>query len=119
MKHLQEDGRQRLLRVNQWVAVAAMALIAGQRWALGLVAVAQLLLLSALTSLLSTSSDTASLVFTIASMVLLLPGLWSLRRAAATLVVLIQQRRTQVRCRRMYALLRISAAAALVLPHVR
>ncbi len=146
MKHLQEDGRQRLLRVNQWVAmsslgaafcamplartmhgpeaaatlaVAGIALMAGQRWALGLVAVAQLLLLSALTSLLSATSDTASLVFTIASMVLLLPGLWSLRRAAATLVVLIQQRRTRVSCRRMYALLRISAAAAVVLPHVR
>ncbi|MBP9088010.1 MAG: hypothetical protein KBG15_17955 [Kofleriaceae bacterium] len=146
MKQLQEDGRQRLLRVNQWVAmsslgaafcamplartmhgpeaaatlaVAAMALMAGQRWALGLVAVAQLLLLAALTSLLSATIDTVSLVFILASLGLLLPGLWSMRRAAATLVVLIQRRRTRVSCRRMYALLRISAAAAVVLPHVR
>lgn len=101
------------------LAVAAMALMAGQRWALGLVAVAQLLLLAALTSLLSATIDTVSLVFILASLGLLLPGLWSMRRAAATLVVLIQRRRTRVSCRRMYALLRISAAAAVVLPHVR
>ena len=146
MKQSREVGRQRLLRVNQVIAVtslgaafcamplartmhgpeaaatlavAAMALMAGQRWALGLVVVAELLLLSALTSLLMMDNDTMSNVFIGVSMALMLPGLWSLRRAAATLAGLLQRQRTQVSCRRMYALLRVSAAVAVVLPHVR
>jgi len=101
------------------LAVAAMALMAGQRWALGLVVVAQLMLLSALTALLMMANDTMSLVFIGMSIALMLPGFWSLRRASATLVGLLQRQRTQLRCRRMYALLRVSAAAAVVLPHVR
>jgi hypothetical protein len=85
------------------LAVAAVALLAGQRWALGVVIPAELLLLGSLGgALLSASGLPAGTWVALAA---LLPGLGAVRRGAAALVVLTGLRRTRTTCRLIHAAL--------------
>jgi hypothetical protein len=100
------------------LAVAAIALLAGQRWALGLVAVSELLLLAALASFVHAAdlATATSYLLVTTSAAMMIPGLWSLRRAASTLVCLFPRYRNQKNCRRVFSALRATAAVALLVP---
>jgi hypothetical protein len=99
------------------LALAGMALLAGWRWAWGLIAVAQLLLLSALFALVPDTDATAfESALAAVSGVLLVPGLFSMRRGAAALVLVLGRQRNILACRRAYGLLRAALVIAVVLP---
>src|SRR5262245_29167192 len=70
------------------LAVSATALLAGQRWAVAVVVVAELLLLpTAWPRAFLTGSDFISRIGALAALSALVPGVIAMRRAAAALVV--------------------------------
>lgn len=100
------------------LAVAATALLAGQRWAIAVVAIAELLLAPTV----AVHAFTGGLALwpgRICALVALLatvPGLLALRRAAAALVLLTGVHRTRVTCRRYQFALIVVGALAVVIP---
>lgn len=103
--------------VSAVLAVAATAMLAGQRWAIAIVVLAQLLLAPTLAQrAVSAGLDLwpgriAALVAMMASV----PGLLAMRRAAAALVLVTGQRRTRATCRRFqHALVAVGLLATIV-----
>jgi hypothetical protein len=95
--------------------LAALALSSGQRWALGLVAISQIMLISACVSQLRLDAlPWPAQLQNCIVLALSVPGLLALRRAAATLVVLTNVRRTSYHCRLMYLALLVFAAIAVL-----
>ena len=100
------------------LAVAATCLLAGQRWAVALVAFAELLLAPTLAvaafhgGLELWPGRICALVGLLATV----PGLLAMRRAAAALVLITGFERTNKMCRRVHATLVASAAIAIVIP---
>lgn len=88
--------------VASTLAVSAVALLAGQRWAIALVLVAELLLLPTIwpRAFLGGVELWPGRIAALTSLVMIVPGLLSARRAAAAMVVLTGWRRTQQTCRR-------------------
>lgn len=84
------------------LAVASIALLAGQRWAVGLVIAAELVLLAALIpfALAQTSPLLATTAW--ASAAAAVPSLAATRRGAAALVLLSGVRRTRATCRAIH-----------------
>jgi hypothetical protein len=86
------------------LAVAATSMLAGQRWAIATVVLAELMLAPTLAArgfgggLALWPGRIAAL----AAMMMIVPGLLSLRRAAAALVVITGTPRTQRTCRRFH-----------------
>lgn len=82
------------------LAVSAVALLAGHRWAIGVVVVAELLLLPALwPRLLVQPPDVAARIAILASCASAIRGILAIRRAAVALVVISGVRRTRRSCR--------------------
>jgi hypothetical protein len=113
------------LATNSWhgpevaatLAVAATALLAGQRWAIGIIVLAELLLLPTIWP--RAFLDHGPLPGQVAALIALgcvVPGVLALRRAAAALVLLLGRPRTQKTCRRFQTGLVVAAVISAVLP---
>ena len=99
------------------LAVSATALLAGQRWAIALVVVAELLVAPTLgaRAFLGGLALWPGRIAALTSLVLIVPGLLAMRRAAAALVLLSGRRRTSATCRRFQlALVAVGVLAAVV-----
>jgi len=100
------------------LAVAATCLLAGQRWAIALIAFAELLLAPTL-AVAAFHGGLALWPGRICALIALLaivPGLINLRRAAAALVLIAGLERTSKMCRRVHATLIVLAALAVAVP---
>ena len=100
------------------LAVSATALLAGQRWAIALVVLAELLLAPTVwpRAFFSGIELWPGRIAALCSMVALVPGLLALRRAAAALVLVTGARRTQQICRRFHTALVVAGVVLLLLP---
>ncbi|HWO17732.1 MAG TPA: hypothetical protein VNO30_03115 [Kofleriaceae bacterium] len=99
------------------LAVAATALLAGQRWAISVVVIAQLLLLPTIwPRAILPASELAVRLAALGALLALVPGVIAMRRAAAALVLVTGWRRTQTVCRRLHAALVLAGLLALSLP---
>jgi len=87
------------------LAVSATALLAGQRWAVALVVIAELLLLPTIwpRAFLGGVALWPGRIAALGSLIAIVPGLLSTRRASAALVLLTGRPRTGVMCRRAHA----------------
>jgi hypothetical protein len=95
------------------LAVAATAMLAGQRWALAVVVLAELLLVPTVWPRAFLSApDTFSRVAAVMALAALVPGVLAMRRAAAELVVVTGWRRTRL----MHAALVVIGLVATFLP---
>ena len=100
------------------LAVAATAMLAGQRWAIAVVAIAELLLAPTL-AVAAFSGGLALWPGRIVALVALaatVPGLLQLRRASAALVLVTGTRRTRETCRRFHIALVVLGMIAVVIP---
>lgn len=101
------------------LAVSATALLAGQRWAVAVIAIAELLLVPTLGPRAFLAGGTLAMrIVPLLSLLAIVPGVLALRRAAAALVLMTGRRRTGATCRRVHALLVVGALAGAVLPLV-
>ncbi|HEX4416952.1 MAG TPA: hypothetical protein VH165_03590 [Kofleriaceae bacterium] len=102
------------------LAISAVALFAGQRWAIALIVIAELFLLPTVwpRAFLGAAGggDLASRVVALVTLAAIVPGVLAMRRAATVLVVMTGRRRTQQICRRVHAGLLAVAAFALLVP---
>jgi len=97
------------------LAVAATALFAGQRWAIAVIVIGDLFLLPTVWPRAFLEGDLVSRTLALVTLAAIAPGLVEMRRAAAVLVVMTGQRRTQQMCRRVHAgLIALSVLAVLV-----
>jgi hypothetical protein len=99
------------------LAVAATALLAGQRWAIAAVVMAQVLVAPTLAAraFLGGLELWPGRIAALTALVLIVPGLLATRRAAAALVLVTGTRRTRDTCRRFQlALIGLGAIAAIV-----
>lgn len=88
------------------LAVSATALLAGQRWAIALVVLAELLLVPTVwPRAFLDSADLALRVAALGALLSIVPGLLAMRRAAAALVLVTGRTRTSQICRRFHAAL--------------
>jgi hypothetical protein len=103
------------------LAVSATALLAGQRWAVALIVIAELLLLPTVwprAFLAGADVGVGVRIAALAAVVALVPGLLAMRRAAAALVLVTGRTRTQRTCRRFHAALAVVGVMGVVLPVV-
>jgi len=99
------------------LAVSATALLAGQRWAVAVVVLAELLLLPTVwPRAFLTSSDFFARIGALSALAALVPGVLAMRRAAAALVVVSGWRRTQQVCRRVHMGLLFTLVVTALLP---
>lgn len=96
------------------LAVSATAMLAGQRWAIALVVIAELLLIPTMVPRAFAGDDMFTGVVSLISVGALVPGLLSMRRAAAALILVTGWQRTQRACRRAHYAL-ITGATLVVL----
>src|SRR5689334_5534113 len=87
------------------LAISATALFAGQRWAIALVVIADLLLLPTVWPRAFLEGDLASRCVAFLTLAAIVPGVLAMRRAATVLVVMTGQRRTHKICRRVHGAL--------------
>jgi uncharacterized membrane protein YjjB (DUF3815 family) len=89
--------------VASTLAVSAVALLAGQRWAIAVVLLAELLLLPTIwpRAFLGGVALWPGRIAALTSLIMIVPGLLSARRAAAAMVLITGWRRTQETCRRV------------------
>jgi len=105
--------------VTSVLAVSAVALLAGHRWAVALVVVAELLLLPGLwPRLLVQPPDVAARIAILASCLSAVPGVLALRRAAAALVSIAGVRRTRRSCRAATGVMAVFLVIGALLPIV-
>lgn len=102
------------------LAVAATCMLAGQRWAIALVAFSELLLVPTLA--VGAFSGGLELfpgrIVAFAALLMLVPGLVQMRRASAALVLLAGIPRTQHRVRRVHAAVIALGAVVIALPFI-
>lgn len=89
--------------VASTLAVSAVALLAGQRWAVALIFIAELLLLPTIwpRAFFGGVDLWPGRIAALGSLAMIVPGMLSWRRAAAAMVLLTGWRRTQLTCRRV------------------
>lgn len=101
------------------LAVSATALFAGQRWAIALIVIAELMLLPTMwPRAFLPEGELVTRLVALGSMVALVPGVLAMRRAAAALVLVTGRRRTRDACRRVHVALVVTALIAVLLPLV-
>lgn len=99
------------------LAVAAVALLAGQRWAIAVIVIAELFLVPTVwPRAFLGGDDLAARLVALATLAAIVPGALAMRRAAAVLVVMTSRRRTAQVYRRFHAGLVAVAVLAVVLP---
>jgi hypothetical protein len=87
------------------LAVSAVALFAGQRWAIALIVIAELFLLPTVWPRAFFGGELAPRLVALATLAAVVPGVLAMRRAATVLVVMSGRRRTQLACRRVHVAL--------------
>ena len=104
--------------VASTLAVAAVALLAGQRWAIAIVVLAEVLLLPTIwpRAFLGGVELWPGRIAALTSLVMVVPGLLSVRRAAAAFVLVTGWRRTQQTCRRLQYAFAALFVLAMLLP---
>lgn len=101
------------------LAVSATALLAGLRWAIAVIVIAQLLLLPTVwPRAFLPGHELAVRVAALGSLIAIVPGVIAMRRAAAALVLVTGRRRTRSTCRRFHAALVLAGVIATSLPLV-
>jgi hypothetical protein len=104
--------------VASTLAVSAVALLAGQRWAVAVIFIAELLLLPTVWPRAFGFGDVElwpGRIAALSSLIMIVPGLLSGRRAAAAMVLLTGWRRTRETCRRFqYGFAALAVIAALL-----
>ena len=99
------------------LAVSATALLAGQRWAISVIVIAELLLLPTVwPRAFLPASDLPVRLAALGSLIGVVPGVLAVRRAAAALVLVTGRRRTRAMCRRFQAGLVLAGLIATFLP---
>jgi hypothetical protein len=98
------------------LAVSATALFAGQRWAIALIVIADLFLLPTVWPRAFLEGDLTSRCIALATLAAMVPGVLAMRRAAAVLVMMTGQQRTQQMCRRVHAALVAGCVIAAIIP---
>lgn len=99
------------------LAVAATALLAGRRWAIAVVVLAQLLLLPTVwPRAFLPGADLGPRLAALGALIAAVPGVGATRRAAAALVLVTGQRRTRATCRRFHAGIVLAGLVAAALP---
>ena len=99
------------------LAVSATALFAGQRWAIALIVVAELMLVPTMwPRAFLGAPELAGRLVAMGSMLAIVPGMLSMRRAAAALVLVTGRQRTQATCRQFHTVLVVSGVLATLLP---
>jgi hypothetical protein len=100
------------------LAVSATALLAGERWAIGIVVIAELLLAPTVwpRAFLGGLALWPGRIAALGSMIGIVPGLLASRRAAAALVLVTGTPRTQRVCQRFRVALLAAGLIAFVLP---
>ncbi len=104
--------------VASTLAVAAVALLAGQRWAVAVIFIAQLLLLPTIwpRAFFGGVELWPGRIAALGSVVMFVPGLLSGRRAAAAMVLLTGWRRTKQTCRRFQYVFAVLGVIISLLP---
>jgi hypothetical protein len=102
------------------LAVSATALLAGQRWAIAAVAIAELLLAPTVASraFLGGLELWPGRIAALGALIAIVPGVLASRRAAAALVLVTGRPRTSATCRRFHAALVALGALATIVPLV-
>ncbi len=99
------------------LAVSATALLAGLRWAIAVIVIAELLLLPTIwPRAFLPHVDLSVRLAALGSLIAVVPGVIAMRRAAAALVLVTGRRRTRTTCRRFHAALVLAGAIATLLP---
>ena len=98
------------------LAVSATAMLAGQRWAIALVVIAELMLVPTIVPRAFAGGELWLGAVNFVSLAMLVPGLLATRRAAAALVLLSGWRRTQRTCRRFHLALMFALTLVGLLP---
>jgi hypothetical protein len=98
------------------LAVSATAMLAGQRWAIALVVIAELLLVPTCVPRAFAGGELWIGAVSLLAVAMLVPGLLATRRAAAALVLLTGWRRTQRTCRRFHLALMFGLTLVGLLP---
>jgi hypothetical protein len=99
------------------LAVSATAMLAGQRWAIAPVVMAELFVAPTLAAraFLDGIDLWPGRIAAVIALAAIVPGLLAMRRAAAALVLVTGQRRTSQTCRRFHsALVAVGVVAAIV-----
>jgi hypothetical protein len=112
------------LGMNNWhgpevaatLAVSATAMLAGQRWAIALVVLTEMLIIPTILPRAMFGGDVFSLATGWLAVLAIVPGLLAMRRAAAAMVLITGWQRTQRTCRRFHAGLIAAGAVAAVVP---
>ena len=99
------------------LAVAATSLLAGQRWAVAVIVLAELLLLPTVwPRAFLPPGDLSVRLAALGTMLTMVPGLLAMRRGAAALVLVSGRRRTRQTCKRFQLALVEVGLIATVLP---
>ena len=99
------------------LAVAATALLAGQRWAVAVIVIAELLLMPTIWPRAFLGDHMMMARFAaLATLIAIVPGVLSMKRAAAALVVITNRPRTQQIVRRVHMGLVVTGLIATLLP---
>lgn len=99
------------------LAVAATALLAGQRWAIAVIVLAELLLIpTSWPRAFLADNELSVRLAALGSLALIVPGILAMRRAAAALVVVTGLSRTRATCRRFQVALVLAGTIAASLP---
>ncbi|HET9623747.1 MAG TPA: hypothetical protein VFP84_20385 [Kofleriaceae bacterium] len=98
------------------LAVSAVALFAGQRWAIALIVIGELFLLPTVWPRAFFAGDLTTRLVALATLAAIVPGVLAMRRAATVLVVMSGRRRTQLACRRVHVALVAVCVLAVAAP---
>jgi len=99
------------------LAVAATSMLAGQRWAIAVIVIAELLLIPTVwPRAFLANGDLVTRVAALGSLVAVVPGILRMRRAAAALVLVTGRPRTRGTCRAFHAALVVIGLVATFLP---
>src|SRR5205807_224442 len=98
------------------LAVSAVALLAGQRWAIALIVIGELFLLPTVWPRAFFPGELAARLVALTTLAAIVPGVLALRRAATVLVVMSGRRRTQRACRRVHVALVAVGVLAVAAP---
>ncbi|MBA2543964.1 MAG: hypothetical protein H0V17_30255 [Deltaproteobacteria bacterium] len=102
--------------VSSVLAIAATAMFAGQRWAIAVIVIAELLLVPTVWPRAFLGPDLATQIAAFGSLIAMVPGVLAMRRAAAALVLVTGWRRTRETCRRFHLVLVALGFIASLLP---